>query len=249
MKKYLMLMLILSMSFILIACGGEDTPDATPVPETPTTENDSQAPSESDDSTSEEPESDSADTPTDDSTDDSVDDSTDDSTDDSVDDSTDDSTDGSDGYEDPDFSGGDETTDDSGDASSDSEDASTDDSDDASSGSEDTSTDDSSDSAGDEPTEEDNGLEGPGRLNEDGLIELTLDELAYYDGTDGKPAYVAVDGVVYDMSDSSRWRGGNHNGYQAGQDLTNVIDNISPHGRRTLSRVPQVGILVESEVE
>ena len=235
MKKYLMLMLLLSMSFILIACGGEEAPEDPSLPETPVTEGESESPSEPDDSSSED------DTPTDDSTDES--------TDESMDESTDDTTEESDGYEDPDFSGGDETTDDSGDASSDSEDASTDDSDDASSGSEDASTDDSSDSAGDEPTEEDNGLEGPGRLNEDGLIELTLDELAYYDGTDGKPAYVAVDGVVYDMSDSSRWRGGNHNGYQAGQDLTNVIDNISPHGRRTLSRVPQVGILVESEVE
>lgn len=91
--------------------------------------------------------------------------------------------------------------------------------------------------------------DGPGRINADGELELTLEDLSYYDGTDGKKAYVAVDGIVYDMSGSSRWSGGNHNGYQAGQDLTSVIDNISPHGRSTLTRVPTVGILVESEAE
>lgn len=91
--------------------------------------------------------------------------------------------------------------------------------------------------------------DGPGRMNADGELELTLEDLSYYDGTDGKKAYVAVDGIIYDMSGSSRWSGGNHNGYQAGQDLTSVIDNISPHGRSTLTRVPTVGILVESEAE
>lgn len=87
----------------------------------------------------------------------------------------------------------------------------------------------------------------PGTINADGVLELTLEELAYYDGTDGKKAYVAVDGNIYDMSDSARWRGGNHNGNQAGQDLTAVIDGQSPHGRSTLTRVPKVGILVDPE--
>lgn len=237
MKKYLMLMLLLSMSFVLMACGGEETPEDSSLPETPVTEGESETPSEPDDSSSED------DTPTDDSTDDSTDESTDVS---DPDESTDDTTEESDGYEDPDFSGGDETTDDSND---DSNDESTDDSGDATSDSGDASTDDSSDDAVDEPTEEDNGLDGPGRINEEGQVELTLEELAYYDGTDGKPAYVAVDGEIYDMTNSSHWSGGSHySGNRAGRDLSEEIRR-SPHGLSNLARVPKIGILVESEVE
>ena len=33
-----------------------------------------------------------------------------------------------------------------------------------------------------------------------GTLELTLDQLKQYDGKNGNPAYVAVDGVIYDMT-------------------------------------------------
>ena len=77
------------------------------------------------------------------------------------------------------------------------------------------------------------------------LVELTLEELAAFDGLDGRPAYVAVDGIVYDMSNSRSWPGGNHNGFQAGQDLTEAIRNDSPHGVGNLSRVPEIGRIVD----
>lgn len=80
---------------------------------------------------------------------------------------------------------------------------------------------------------------------DDELIEMTLEELAAFDGREGRPAYVAVDGFIYDVSGSPRWSGGSHNGNQAGQDLTEIIDNVSPHGRSTLNRVPRIGRLVE----
>ncbi len=82
----------------------------------------------------------------------------------------------------------------------------------------------------------------------DELREFTLEELAQYDGLEGRDAYVAVDGYVYDVTDSARWNDGNHQGQvQAGQDLTDVIDNESPHGRSTLDRVPKIGILVDED--
>jgi len=83
--------------------------------------------------------------------------------------------------------------------------------------------------------------------NEEQLIELTLEELSYYDGKNGKPAYISVQGFIYDVTDSSFWRNGNHNGYAAGQDLTDEIINSSPHGIENISRVPKVGILVTGE--
>lgn len=79
---------------------------------------------------------------------------------------------------------------------------------------------------------------------EEELIELTIEELSYYNGKDGKPAYIAVQGYIYDVTNSSLWQDGEHNGFEAGQDLTDIIINQSPHGLSTLSRVPKIGILV-----
>ena len=76
-----------------------------------------------------------------------------------------------------------------------------------------------------------------------GLKEFTVDELAKYDGQNGNPAYVAVDGNVYDVSGVGVWKDGNHFGkYFAGRDLSKEI-LLSPHGKSKLSEVPLVGTL------
>ena len=74
------------------------------------------------------------------------------------------------------------------------------------------------------------------------LPEMTLSELAEYDGQDGRLAYIAVDGIVYDVTNSQRWRNGTHNGNQAGQDMSTAI-NSSPHGKRVLANLPRVARL------
>ena len=92
-----------------------------------------------------------------------------------------------------------------------------------------------------QPKQPDDGLNSPG----DTGIELTLEELAVYNGKDGSPAYVAVDGVIYDVTNSPKWADGEHNGYSAGQDLTDIIKEKSPHGVSKLSKVPAVGKIKE----
>lgn len=77
----------------------------------------------------------------------------------------------------------------------------------------------------------------------EGGLELTLEELAKFNGKDGARAYVAVDGIIYDMTDSAAWKNGGHNGFEAGKDLTDAIKNQSPHGVGNLARVPVVGKL------
>lgn len=76
-------------------------------------------------------------------------------------------------------------------------------------------------------------------------IELTLEELAGYNGKDGQPAYIAVDGIIYDVSSEPMWANGLHNGFEAGNDLTTQIKTISPHGVSKLKSVPEIGIIVQ----
>ncbi len=72
---------------------------------------------------------------------------------------------------------------------------------------------------------------------------FTLDELSEYDGKDGNPAYVAVDGVVYDVSDIAAWADGEHfSGVTAGADNSDEISK-SPHGESVLEDLPVVGTL------
>ena len=78
----------------------------------------------------------------------------------------------------------------------------------------------------------------------DGTLELTLDQLKQYDGKNGNPAYIAVDGILYDVSNVSQWKNGGHEGYSAGNDLTDAIKNSSPHGTSKLKGVPVVGKLI-----
>ena len=72
--------------------------------------------------------------------------------------------------------------------------------------------------------------------------EFTLEELAQYDGSNGKPAYVAIEGIVYDLSKVSAWKGGKHfDGNTAGKDLTAQFKSC--HGMSTLKNLPKVGVL------
>ena len=74
---------------------------------------------------------------------------------------------------------------------------------------------------------------------------FTADELAQFDGRDGRPAYVACNGVVYDVSHSFLWKGGRHWAtHQAGADLTAELSN-APHGEDLLVRAVAIGTLEE----
>lgn len=106
--------------------------------------------------------------------------------------------------------------------------------------------------------EEENGspVPGEGTVPEEGTVPgddtvpeeeeprvFTLEELAQYTGKDGAPAYVAVNGVVYDVTNNPLWAGGNHFfGLTAGRDLSNEFQMCHP-GAIVLSVLPVVGSL------
>lgn len=70
---------------------------------------------------------------------------------------------------------------------------------------------------------------------------LTLTELAEFNGKDGNKAYIAVDGIIYDVSDDPNWVNGLHNGFEADKDLSVEIKNASPHGVSKLEGAIKVG--------
>lgn len=74
---------------------------------------------------------------------------------------------------------------------------------------------------------------------------FTKAELAKFNGQDGQPAYVAINGVVYDVSGKAAWQGGKHHGNLAGRDLTDTLYNKSPHGDRVLASLPVIGKLTD----
>ncbi len=74
--------------------------------------------------------------------------------------------------------------------------------------------------------------------------KITQAELAENNGQNGKPAYVAFKGKVYDVSESAFWLYGDHMGsHQAGKDLTEEME-LAPHREETLQRMKVVGDLV-----
>lgn len=75
--------------------------------------------------------------------------------------------------------------------------------------------------------------------------KFTLEELKNYDGKDGRPAYIAYKGRVYDVTDDFLWTGGDHQGeHAAGRDLTEEMA-LAPHGDDVVERVKLVGVLVK----
>jgi predicted heme/steroid binding protein len=79
------------------------------------------------------------------------------------------------------------------------------------------------------------------------LKKFTLEELKQYDGREGRPAYIAFKGKVYDVTDSYLWIEGDHQGqHVAGKDLSEEI-SLAPHGEETLERVKQIGVLVSGQ--
>jgi len=77
--------------------------------------------------------------------------------------------------------------------------------------------------------------------------EMTMEALLQFDGKDGRAAYFAYKGEVFDATESRLWKNGSHMGrHQAGSDLTEVLDQ-APHGADLVLVLPKVGKLAPDE--
>jgi len=75
------------------------------------------------------------------------------------------------------------------------------------------------------------------------MKEFTEKELKQYDGREGRRAYIACCGEIYDVTDSFLWKNGKHQvTHYAGKDLTTELKK-APHGVDLLGRFPVVGRL------
>lgn len=77
--------------------------------------------------------------------------------------------------------------------------------------------------------------------------ELMPDQLAAFDGKEGRPAYIAYKGIIYDITNSRLWKSGRHMmKHHAGADLTETLKQ-APHGDDKVLAMPQVGMCVASD--
>lgn len=75
--------------------------------------------------------------------------------------------------------------------------------------------------------------------------QFSLEEVAKYDGREGRSAYIVFEDTVYDVSASKLWQDGSHmNRHQAGTDLTDQLVS-APHFAEVLNQdnIKKVGEL------
>ena len=77
-------------------------------------------------------------------------------------------------------------------------------------------------------------------------VVVTQDELTAANGQNGAKCYVAIDGVVYQISGFALWADGLHSSSggraRCGRDLSDVIDD-APHGRSKVPLLKEIGKL------
>ena len=73
---------------------------------------------------------------------------------------------------------------------------------------------------------------------------FTKAELAKYNGKSGMPAYVAVNGTVYDVTNNAAWGAATHFGLAAGNDLTAQFASCHT-GQPILQKLPVVGKMIQ----
>lgn len=80
--------------------------------------------------------------------------------------------------------------------------------------------------------------------------DMTRGELSQYDGKDGRPVYIAYNGIIYDVTASKLWHEGSHfKRHHAGTDLTDIL-KTAPHGEEKVLKMPAAGkLLQEKEIK
>lgn len=70
---------------------------------------------------------------------------------------------------------------------------------------------------------------------------FTIQELTNYDGKNGRPAYVAVNGLIYDVTNNRAWAAATHFALTAGKDYTKEFASCHAGQQSILATLPIVG--------
>ncbi|CAH8713054.1 cytochrome b5 [Paenibacillus thiaminolyticus] len=73
---------------------------------------------------------------------------------------------------------------------------------------------------------------------------MNREQLAQYNGKNGWPAYVAVNGIVYDVTNNAAWSAATHFGLSAGRDWTREFASCHAAEQWILHTLPPVGRLM-----
>lgn len=76
---------------------------------------------------------------------------------------------------------------------------------------------------------------------------FTLEELASCNGQNGNPAYLAVNQVVYDLSEEPKWFGSNKLMMYAGKSLDNDFMGCQQESLNILKSLPVVGHVITAD--
>lgn len=75
------------------------------------------------------------------------------------------------------------------------------------------------------------------------LQTYTKQQLALRNGQDKPQIWVALKGIIYDVTESRLWKNGKHYEHWAGQDLTEELAD-APHTDAVFEKFERVGMLV-----
>lgn len=87
-----------------------------------------------------------------------------------------------------------------------------------------------------------------GKHIERNLKSLTLKELSKYDGKNGNPAYIAVNGIIYDVTNDAVFKKSPHNSVILGADITKEFKVCHNADESVLAKLPIVGKVIYDKV-
>lgn len=87
-----------------------------------------------------------------------------------------------------------------------------------------------------------------GKHIERNLKSLTLKELSKYDGKNGNPAYIAVNGIIYDVTNDAVFKKSPHNSVTLGADITKEFKGCHNADESVLDKLPIVGKVIYDKV-
>lgn len=76
------------------------------------------------------------------------------------------------------------------------------------------------------------------------MKEFNKETLSNYDGKNGRPAYIAVNGNVYDVTNNHHWTNGQHHNIKAGRDVSFYLTDSSAHDENILVHINRVGTYI-----